>query len=178
MTPSYKRFSRSVRTVFVLLMGVQTMGQAAWPSTLVRGLGPEPDSLNIHQAQGLAAINLLRDLREGLLTFDQKGEPAPGQAASWQLLDEGRRYRFTLREDARWSNGDRVTAADFVRGWRRAFSLEKQAATAGLLQGILNADQILAGTMDVSKLGIQAIEPGTGDIRWEGPAPGSAANSG
>ena len=97
MTPPYKRSSRIVRTVFVLLIVVQTMGQAAWPSTLVRGLGPEPDSLNIHQAQGLAAVNLLRDLREGLLTFDQRGEPAPGQAVSWQLLDGGRRYRFTLR---------------------------------------------------------------------------------
>ena len=171
MTPPYKRSSRIVRTVFVLLIVVQTMGQAAWPSTLVRGLGPEPDSLNIHQAQGLAAVNLLRDLREGLLTFDQRGEPAPGQAVSWQLFDEGRRYRFTLREDARWSNGDRVTAADFVRGWHRAFSLERPAVTAGLLQGILNADQILAGTMDVSKLGIKAIEPGTVDILLEEPAP-------
>ena len=55
-------------------------------ATLHRGLGPEPDSLHIHQAQGLAAINLLRDIREGLVTFDANGEPAPGQAESWQVL--------------------------------------------------------------------------------------------
>ena len=97
----------------------------AWSAgTLNRGLGPEPDSLHIHQAQGLAAINLLRDIREGLVTFDAHGEPIPGQAASWEVLDEGRRYRFTLRPDARWSNGDPVTADDFVRAWRRAFTAQ------------------------------------------------------
>jgi oligopeptide transport system substrate-binding protein len=171
MTQSGKRFFRAAIIAFVLLTACQFPGQAAWSATIARGLGPEPDSLNIHQAQGLAAVNLLRDLREGLMTFDQQGELIAGQAASWQLLDSGRRYRFTLREDARWSNGDRVTAADFVRGWRRAFSPENPAATAGLLQGVLNAREILAGTMDSSKLGIQAIEPGVLDIQLEEPAP-------
>ena len=80
-----------------------------------RGLGPEPDSVHIHQAQGLASVNLLRDLREGLVTFDQSGELVPGQASSWQVLDGGKRYRFTLRPDALWSNGDPVTSLDFVR---------------------------------------------------------------
>ena len=50
------------------------------PDVLRRGLGPEPDSLHIHQAQGLSAVNLLRDIREGLVTFNQAGEPVPGQA--------------------------------------------------------------------------------------------------
>ena len=95
-----------------LLSFCATPGGAA---VIHRGLGPEPDSLHIHQAQGLAAVNLLRDMREGLLTFDANGEPVPGQAESWQVLDGGLRYRFTLRPDARWSNGEPVTAADFVR---------------------------------------------------------------
>ena len=167
MIPSNKCFSRPVLTALVLLM----MAQPAWSSLVRRGLGPEPDSLNIHQAQGLAAVNLLRDLREGLLTFDPNGEPVPGQAASWQVFDDGKRYRFTLRPDARWSNGDQVTAADFVRGWRHAFSKENPAATAGLLQSILNANEILAGTMDVSKLGIIAVEPGLLDVLLTEPAP-------
>ena len=93
----------------IALLLLVLMSSSVWPETLNRGLGPEPDSLDIHQAQGLAAINLLRDLREGLVTFDVNGEPVPGVAASWQVLDEGKRYRFTLREDARWSNADPVT---------------------------------------------------------------------
>jgi oligopeptide transport system substrate-binding protein len=89
--------------------------QNLFADTVRRGLGPEPDSLHIHRAQGLASMNLLRDLREGLVTFDAAGELVPGVAASWQIEDSGRRYVFTLRPDARWSNGDPVTAEDFVR---------------------------------------------------------------
>jgi oligopeptide transport system substrate-binding protein len=136
-----------------------------------RGLGPEPDSLHIHQAQGLAAVNLLRDLREGLVTFDERGELVPGQASSWQVLDDGLRYRFRLRPDARWSNGDPVTADDFVRAWRRAFTPESTAANAGLLKDVRNADQILKGELGTDALGIVAVEPGVVDVVLESPAP-------
>ena len=80
-----------------------------------RGLGPEPDSLHIHQAQGLAAINLLRDIREGLVTFDEQGELVPGRRI---LAGPGRRQTIPVyfAPDARWSNGDPVTAEDFVQG--------------------------------------------------------------
>lgn len=136
-----------------------------------RGLGPEPDSLHIHQAQGLAAVNLLRDLREGLVTFDVHGEPAPGQAASWVVLDGGTRYRFTLRPDARWSDGRPVTAEDFVRAWRRAVNPATAAATAGLLKDILHANEILRGEMDANALGVEAVEPGVLEVRLGAPAP-------
>ena len=78
----------------VLMLSI--VWQCSFASTIRRGLGPEPDSIHIHQAQGLAAINLLRDLREGLVTFDETGEPAPGQAASWKVSDDGRRYTCLL----------------------------------------------------------------------------------
>jgi ABC-type oligopeptide transport system substrate-binding subunit len=124
---------------------------------LRRGLGPEPDSLHIHQAQGLTAINLLRDLREGLVTFDAAGNLVPGVALSWQVLDEGKRYLFTLRADARWSNGNPVTAEDFVRAWHRALTPETLAVTAGLLQEIRNAKEVMSGNLPASKLGIEAL---------------------
>jgi len=162
-----KSFCQTVLAVLMLL----SAAPLAWSTTVSRGLGPEPDSIDIHRAQGLAAINLLRDLREGLVTFDVNGEPIPGQAASWQVLDGGKRYRFTLRPDARWSNGDAVTAADFVRAWHRAFSREQPAATAGLLQLVLNAPEILSGTMDVADLGIREIEPRILDVLLTEPAP-------
>jgi ABC-type oligopeptide transport system substrate-binding subunit len=145
--------------------------QSAHASTIRRGLGPEPDSLHIHQAQGLSAINLLRDLREGLVTFDERGELAPGQAESWQVLDEGRRYRFTLRADSRWSNGDPLTAQDFVRAWHRAFTPRTAAATAGLLKDVRNATEVLNGSANVESLGIEAVEPHVLDIILEEPAP-------
>jgi len=136
-----------------------------------RGLGPEPDSLHIHQSQGLTAINLLRDLREGLVTFDAAGELKPGVAASWQILDSGTRYVFTLRDDARWSNGDAVTADDFVRAWRQALSPGTAAVTAGLLMDVSNARQVLGGQLPDTSLGIEALAPNRVQITLAKPAP-------
>jgi oligopeptide transport system substrate-binding protein len=136
-----------------------------------RGLGPEPDSLHIHQAQGLAAINLLRDLREGLVTFDAAGALVPGQAQGWEVLDGGRRYRFTLRPEARWSNGEPVTAKDFERALRRALTPDTAAATAGLLKDIRNARAVLAGTEPPEALGIRVLESGALELVLEEPAP-------
>jgi oligopeptide transport system substrate-binding protein len=147
------------------------IAQSSWPDTVRRGLGPEPGSLNIHQAQGLAAINLLRDLREGLITFDGHGERAPGAASRWQVLDGGRRYRFSLRPELQWSNGDPLTADDFVRAWRRAFDPATQASTAGLLGDVENAGAVLRGESDPGELGISAIGPGLLEVRLTEPAP-------
>jgi oligopeptide transport system substrate-binding protein len=140
-------------------------------STIRRGLGPEPDSLHIHQAQGLAAVNLLRDLREGLVTFDAAGMLIPGQAERWEVLDGGKRYRFHLRADARWSNGDAVTSEDFVRAWRRAFSADSAAVTVGLLKNVHNAEAVLKGDAEPSALGIVAVDPGVLDVTLDAPAP-------
>ncbi len=162
-----------MNTVRLLMVAVTMLmlAQTAWPGSVNRGLGPEPDSLDIHQAQGLSAINLLRDLREGLLSFDAKGELIPGQAESWQVLDGGKRYRFTLRPDARWSNGDPVTAADFIRAWRRAFSPQTASSTVGLLQPVLNATAVMSGKMAFGELGIKAPAPGILEITLAKPAP-------
>ena len=138
----------NIPRLLIIAVTMMMLAQTAWPVAVSRGLGPEPDSLDIHQAQGLAAINLLRDLREGLLSFDAKGELVPGQAESWQVLDGGKRYRFTIRPDAKWSNGDAVTAADFIRAWHRAFSPQTASATVGLLQIVMNATAVLSGKID------------------------------
>jgi oligopeptide transport system substrate-binding protein len=167
MHPTSMRICTILFAVLTLLLA----NQQAVAAQLRRGLGPEPDSLHIHQARGLAAINLLRDIREGLVTFDERGELAPGQAGSWEELDDGRRYRFYLRPDVRWSNGDAVTSDDFVRAWRRAFTPATAAATAGLLKDVQNAGEILKGSKQPSAIGIVAVEPGILDIFLEEPAP-------
>src|SRR4029077_8455216 len=86
---------------------------------LVRGGGPEPDSLDPQKARGFEAQSILRDLCEGLTTLDKRGHVAQGVARSWNASRDGLTYTFDLRRDARWSNGDRVVAADFVSGLRR-----------------------------------------------------------
>lgn len=136
-----------------------------------RGLGPEPDSLHPHQAQGLAAVNLLRDLREGLVSFDAAGEPAAGAAASWEVLEGGRRYRFVIRENARWSNGEPVVASDFVRALRSAVDPDSASPVAGLLSPIENAPEVLSGARPPEALSVRDVSARTLDIVLGRPAP-------
>ena len=109
---------------------------AAAAGEIHRGLGPSPDTLDIHRAQGLSAFNLLRDLHEGLLTRDAAGRPVPGIARSWQVSDDGRIWVFELDPNARWSDGASITGADFERGFARAIDPATASPTAGWLESV------------------------------------------
>jgi len=145
--------------------------QLAVATTLQRGLGPEPGTFDIHQAQGLPAIQVLREIREGLTSFDASGQVVAGAAASWQVLDDGKTYLFELRDDACWSNGDPLLADDFVRGWWRALSPATLARTASLLAPVVNAREVIKGTLDVSAIGIRALSAHKLEISLAAPTP-------
>ena len=149
------------RTILLSML----FSQALMAATLQRGLGPEPDSLDIHQAQGLPAIQLLREIREGLVSFDESGNVIPGAAASWEVSDDGRTYRFQLRDSARWSNGDALTSEDFVRAWHRAVNPATLARTANLLSPVVNVREALAGSVEPQAIGIRALSPSTLEVR-------------
>lgn len=125
---------RSVRTLVgaLLLIGCAP-GNAG---EIHRGLGPSPDTIDIHRAQGLSAFNLLRDLHEGLLTRDAAGKPVAGIAREWAISDDGRTWTFELDRQARWSDGSAITADDFERGFARALKPETASPTAGWLEPI------------------------------------------
>jgi len=154
-----------------LILFATLFSQGLLAATLHRGLGPEPDSLDIHQAQGLPAIQVLREIREGLTTFDASGNVIEGVAASWQVLDGGKTYRFELRNNARWSNGDAVTSADFVRAWQRALSPKTMARTASLLAPVVNAHEVMNGELGPEEIGIKALSPTSLEIRLETATP-------
>ena len=157
---------------FLLILITVCLAVPASADTVIRrGLGPEPDSLDIHQAQGLAAINLLRDLREGLLTFSAEGEIVNGVADNWEILDEGLRYRFELRQDARWSNGEAVLASDFERALKAAVDPERAVTTAGLLAPIKNAEAILTAARPPDALGVTVVSERVLEITLERPSP-------
>ena len=93
-------------------------------TTLHRGNGSEPDSLDPHKGEGTSGASIRRDLFEGLVTTAADGSLEPGAASSWIVSDDGLTYTFRLREDGRWSNGEAVTAGDFVYGLRRSVDPE------------------------------------------------------
>lgn len=140
-------------------------------ASLHRGLGPEPDALDIHLAQSLAALNVLRDLHEGLVTLDAAGNLIPGIAVSWSVTEDGRQWIFELDPRARWSDGSRVEADDFVTGWRRALEPATAAPMAGLLDPVEGAKQVRLGQERPENLGIRADGPDRLVIELGQPTP-------
>ena len=90
---------------------------------LLRGNGPEPDSLDPQKARSVEAHVVLRDLYECLTSLAKDASTAPGVAKSWEASPDGLTYTFHLRDNALWSNGDRVTGDDFVFALRRLVDL-------------------------------------------------------
>ena len=84
-----------------------------------RGNSADPESLDPHKTSTVYEAHILRDLFEGLVMQDQNAELIPGAAESWTISDDGLVYTFKLRADAIWSDGDPVTADDFVYAFRR-----------------------------------------------------------
>lgn len=112
---------------------------------LERGNGPEPDSLDPQRAQGLSAQQILRDLYEGLTRIDERGETVMAAAASVTVDRQGRRWCFQLRPDLRWSDGQAMTAADFIAGLERALAPQTLAPYSALLTPLQGATAKLAG---------------------------------
>jgi oligopeptide transport system substrate-binding protein len=146
-------------------------GETAANAILVRGGGPEPDSLDPQKARGFEAQTILRDLCEGLTTLDKAGHVAPGVARSWYASRDGLTYRFDLRREARWSNGDRVVAADFVAALRRLVDPATGSAYAQYIDVLANASEIVSGASGVETLGIAAPDDSTVVITLAASAP-------
>ena len=136
---------------------------------LRRGNGAEPDSLDPALARTDSAANILRDAYEGLATLDAQAVPVPGVASSWDVSADGRTYTFHLRDTARWSNGEPVTAADFVASWRRLVSPATGSQYAAVLKPVLNAAEILQGHASVESLGVTAQGTHTLLVRLSAP---------
>lgn len=99
----------------------------------MRHIKDEPASLDPAKAVGLPEIQVIRDLFEGLVNQNEKGEIVPGVATQWKSNDN-RIWTFTLRDNAQWADGTPVTAQDFVYSWQRLVDPKTLSPFAGLLR--------------------------------------------
>ncbi|MBV8909469.1 MAG: peptide ABC transporter substrate-binding protein, partial [Gammaproteobacteria bacterium] len=143
----------------------------AGSAILVRGGGPDPDSLDPQKARGFEAQSILRDLCEGLTTLDAHAAVAPGVATSWSASGDGLTYTFALRHEAHWSNGDPVVAGDFVAALMRLVDPTTGSAYAQYVDVIANASDIVAGRTPPDSLGVTAPDAWTLIITLATPAP-------
>ncbi len=141
--------------------------------TLIRGIGHELASLDPHLATQASDYNVLSALFEGLVAEDpQDLHPVPGVAESWDLSADGLVYTFHLRATARWSNGDPVTAGDFVASLRRALTPALGAENAPLLYVLRGAEDFHHGrSTDFTQVGAGAIDDHTLRLTLAHPTP-------
>ena len=131
----------------------------------------EPASLDPQTAGDTISFEVLRDLFEGLTAESASGEIVPGVAQNWSVSSDGLRYEFDLRPQAEWSNGDIVTAAEFVAALQRAVDPATGSPEAELLKPIRGAQAIIAGKAPPTTLGVRAEGEHKLLIELTAPAP-------
>jgi ABC-type oligopeptide transport system substrate-binding subunit len=130
--------------------GRETGATSTTKSVIYRGNGGDPGSLDPALAEDIHAFNILTDLYEGLVAESATGGIVPGVAKSWTVSDDRLTYTFSLRNDARWSNGDPVTSDDFVKAFHRVADPAIASAYGFLLEPVQTVLGIDENTLQVS----------------------------
>ena len=133
-------------------------------NTLRLGNGGEPRDLDPHTVTGVPEVDIIQALMEGLVTYHPTDDEIPyaGVAEGWECSPDGRTWRFFIRQNARWSNGDPLTAGDFVYSWRRVLHPGLGNEYADWMYMIVGAEAYHKGEMDdISQVAIEAEDEKT-----------------
>lgn len=142
-------------------LAVQVRSDLAAEQALTISIDTAPTTLDPLLTAESQTTHVLDDLFEGLVALGVDGKPVPGVAREWAVSEDGRTWTFHLRADARWSNGEPVTAQDFIFAWEREVDPKTGAPYAQLLASLVNAEQIMAGKLPPTALGVDSPDPHT-----------------
>jgi len=173
---------RAVALLGLLLAGLSLQGCGSGESNVARGNregilhfgnGSEPAGLDPHLVTGIPESHIVSALFEGLAVKNPYTlEPEPGVAQSWDISEDGLTITFHLNPDARWSNGDAMTAEDYVWSWRRALDPAMGNQYAYMLYPLENAEAFATGKLDdFSHVGVKALDAHTLQVRLNAPTP-------
>ncbi len=134
--------------------------------------GSEPQGLDLQVATGVPENHLFQALCEGLvMPSPTSADPAPGFALRWEKFERGQRWVFHLNPEAKWSNGDAMTAHDVVWSWQRILMPALGSQYQHMLYPVLNAEAFYKQEIDdFSEVGVKALDDHTLEIRLEFPA--------
>lgn len=167
------------RVISMLLAAVMTVSMAAGTvmtaaaeeaegKQLSVQVGPDPETIDPALNSAVDGGNMILHLFEGLLTLDQDGQIAPGQAESWETSEDGLTWTFKLREGLKWSDGSDLTANDFVYSWRRVCDPNTAAPYAETVLGMVEGyDAAIEG--DLEALGVTAVDDLTLEVKLANP---------
>ncbi|PAV31344.1 oligopeptide ABC transporter substrate-binding protein [Virgibacillus profundi] len=133
--------------------------------------GVEPTSLNPSIGFDAVSWDPLNNLMEGLTRLDEESKAAEGAAESWDISEDGLTYTFHIREDANWSNGDPVTAGDFVYAWKLMLNPETEPASpaAFLAYFIEGAEAFNSGEGSAEDVAVTAVDEKTLEVVLTAP---------
>ncbi|OWV36687.1 peptide ABC transporter substrate-binding protein [Mameliella alba] len=147
--------------------------QLAADQTFTYRVLDEFSSFDPQVVEDVNGSEVVRDLFEGLYNQNADGEIVPGVALSHTVSEDNMTYTFTLRDDARWSDGKPVTAGDFVYAWQRAVNPELASPYAWYMElmSIQNGAAIIAGEKPITDLGVSAPDDHTLVVHLSQPLP-------
>ena len=170
MHPSLRLFASAIAAA--VLLGA-CGGGAGQPGgeRFTRGIGSQPKSIDPQKVEGTWANDVIGDMFIGLFTEDAASRPIPGVAESWTVSPDGLTWTFKLKHTL-WSDGEPVTAGDFVFTFQRLFDpSEAEIAYSSIQYGIKNGRAAKEGTVPVTDVGVKAIDDYTLEISLEYPMP-------
>lgn len=139
--------------------------------TLDISVGPEPETIDPQLNTTVDGGTLINHFFEGLMKIDSSKNVVEGQAASYAVNADNTVYTFTLRDDAKWSDGKAVTAQDFVYAWQRLVDPATASQYNYMIDMVLNATEIMAGEKDKSELGVKAVDDKTFEVTLKNATP-------
>lgn len=161
-----------IKQTLITLAASAALISSAYAETVYnRGNNADPETLDPHKTSTVQEAHILWDMLEGLVAYDTKANVIPGVAEKWDISEDGKTYTFHLRKTAKWSNGDPVTAEDFVYSYRRILDPATGAKYANLLFPILNAEEAINGTKKLEEIGVRATDEHTLEIQLKEATP-------
>ncbi|PTM57716.1 peptide ABC transporter substrate-binding protein [Desmospora activa] len=133
-------------------------------------LRAEPATLDPSLVADAVSSDVLNNVMEGLYRINKDNKPEPAIASGVEISEDKKTYTFTLR-DAKWSNGDAVTAQDFEYSWKRTLNPETTAEYAYILYSIKNAEAYNTGEASADEVGVKALDEKTLEVELEAPSP-------
>ncbi|MFC6261709.1 peptide ABC transporter substrate-binding protein [Levilactobacillus fujinensis] len=159
-----------VAAVIAMSLGLAACGQstsAAKPSQVLRlPATAQLDTIDLAKATGYGQTG---NVFESFYRLGKDGKVAPGLADTVKVSKDKKTWTFHIRDNAKWSNGDKITAQDFVYSWRRTLTPSTKSSYMNMFSGIKNGDKIIAGKANPDSIGISAKNKQTVVIQLEKP---------
>lgn len=169
----FKLLITSILSVLVLAACGNNGGIYSDEGQVFRKVIPQDmSSLDTAKVTDSVSFDTFNQVYEGLYTLDAKDNAQPGVAKGQpKISDDGKTWTIELRKNAKWSNGDPVTAHDFVFAWRRVLDPDTASEYAYIMYDLKNAEQINMGKKKPSELGVKALDDYTLQFELEKPIP-------